>query len=232
MIKLSTFQQILLKLSHKKRLLVIGDSHTAVFSDPALHKLLSKDYRSFVQTVGGATISGLTNPNSKTNAKASFEGAFEQIKPHVVISQIGEVDTGFVIWYRAQKHQASVDSMLKQCIDNYRALLLDCAGLDKTIVISAPLPTIKDDQDWGEVANLRKEVKATMLERTALTIEFNNKIKKVTEELGIDFIDLDPESLGVNGVVVDYLLNDDSNDHHYCRKAYLSLLSKHLKAII
>jgi hypothetical protein len=210
----------------------MGDSHTAVFNEEGMKKFLRKNYDSFVETVGGATISGLTNPNSKTNANAIFNSTHNLIKPDVLITQIGEVDTGFVIWYRAQKYRASVSEMLNQCIDNYRALLTQYQGKEKTIVISAPLPTIQDNQDWGEVANARKEIKATIAERTALTIEFNTSIEKMTKELGLNFINLDIESAGNDGLVAKFLLNTNMSDHHYCRKAYARLIKKHLETIL
>lgn len=229
--KLSTFDRLLLKTSRKKRLLVMGDSHTAVFKEPLFRDHFSSQYRCYVETVGGATISGLTNPNSKTNAQALFAEAFRQIQPDVLITQIGEVDTGFVIWYRAQKYSTPVAKMLDACIQNYQTFLSKCYGKDKTIIISAPLPTIKDNQEWGEIANLRKEVTASQAQRTELTIEFNSRVQAMAEDLGFHHVNLDDESSGDDGLVAESLLNDDPNDHHYSRQIYLSMILKNLQEI-
>jgi hypothetical protein len=230
--KLSVLQQVSLSLSRKKRLLVMGDSHAAIFNAPEFRQAFKRSYRCFVETVGGATISGLKNPNSKTNAQVIFKNTFSQIQPNVLITQLGEVDTGFVIWYRAQKYQASVTTMMQSCIENYKSFLTDYQGIDKTIVISAPLPTIKDNQEWGEIANLRKEVTASQSERTELTVEFNARVETMTRELGLHHVNLDPESIGKNGLVAEFLLNQNRNDHHYSRQAYLTILMKHIKRII
>ncbi|MFC4700145.1 SGNH/GDSL hydrolase family protein [Glaciecola siphonariae] len=230
--KLSFVQKAQIALSKKKRLLVLGDSHASIFSEKGFQRLCDSQYRCYVESVGGATISGLTNPNSKTNALASFKQSYEQIKPDVVITQIGEVDTGFVIWYRAQKYNAPVTEMLNKALNNYRELLSTFRGKDKTIAISAPLPTIRDKQDWGEIANARKEVSATQAQRTELTLQFNQAVNKICGDVGVEFINLDDDSLGPNGVVADYLINSDKNDHHYDKASYLPLLIKHLNGVL
>lgn len=210
----------------------MGDSHTAIFSDPEFRSFVSKNYICCLETVGGATISGLTNPNSKTNAQALFENAFQQIQPDVLVTQLGEVDTGFVIWYRAEKYRTSVTKMLETCIKNYKEFLTRYKAKEKTVVISAPLPTIRDDQDWGEIANLRREITATQKERTALTIEFNTRMSLLAKEIDVIHINLDNESMGADGLVAEFLLNDDVNDHHYSRQTYLQMLMKHLKVVL
>ncbi|MDP5130363.1 MAG: SGNH/GDSL hydrolase family protein [Paraglaciecola sp.] len=230
--KLNFLTKIKLKFSPKKKLLVIGDSHTAVFNSPQFTKFFRSKYHIFVETVGGATVSGLENPNSKTEALAKFRAAHQLIKPDTLLIQLGEVDTGFVIWYRAQKYQAAVCEMLAKSLSNYRALLTELQGLEQTLVLSAPLPTIKDDQDWGEIANLRKEITASQFERTALTLKFNTEMQKITEDLGLEYINLDAQSLANNGVVSTFLLSKDVNDHHYDTNNYLSLLLPHLEKLI
>ncbi|GAC29767.1 SGNH/GDSL hydrolase family protein [Brumicola pallidula] len=230
--KLSVFDKIKLKFSKKSRVLVLGDSHTAVFQCPEFNLFFKQHYTTYVENVGGATISGLTNPNSKTNAKDLFERAFKEIKPHTLITQLGEVDTGFVIWYRADKYDTTVEEMLETCVLNYQEFLRNHKGSDNTIVVSAPIPTIKDDQSWGEIANLRKEIKATLRERTELTLRFNCRMKKVSEAQGCHFLDLDNDSIGKDGLISEQLLNDNPNDHHYNQSIYLNLLIKHLSKIL
>lgn len=218
-------------LLSKKKVLVLGDSHTEVFSKPELQRFFSPKHLLLVETVGGATISGLTNPNSQTQALPIFERSYKKVHPEATIIQLGEVDTGFVLWYRAEKYQISVDEMLSTCIENYRTFIQKHEGKEKTVVVSAPLPTITDDQDWGDVASARKDVTTSQVERTLLTIKFNSAIKRYCFENNYHFIDLDPESLGSDGVVNKVLLNSDPNDHHYDEKQYVSLLVPHLAEI-
>ena len=143
-----------------------------------------------------------------------------------------EVDTGFVIWYRAEKYKTSVELMLDRAVDNYQHLLRVLSKQSHVICISAPLPTIQDGQNWGEIADARKCVKATQLQRTKLTIRFNKRMQKFCEMNGYSYLSLDDESLGQNGIVSKYLLNSKSSDHHYDRDKYADMIIKKLKARI
>lgn len=46
------------------------------------------------------------------------------------------------------------------------------------------------------------------------------------------YVSLDSDSLGENGLVDPYLLNEDRNDHHYDREKYTNLLIDRLKPIL
>lgn len=55
--------------------------------------------------VPGATISGIDNPSSKTQSHNIFKSAIDKYKGKIrkCIVLLGEVDTGFVLWYK-QEH--------------------------------------------------------------------------------------------------------------------------------
>lgn len=211
----------------KKKILVLGDSHAEIFDNPLISKKFCK-YKLRNCSVPGATVSGLSNPNSKTQALPLFEAAYKETRPDYTIFLLGEVDVGFVLWYRAEKYNISVRKLLYNTIENYQALVLSTLGVEGTIIISAPLPTIKDNQSWGEVANARKEIKKSQKERTALTLEFNRIMSEWAFSQNIDFINLDTESLGTNGLVSEYLLNANQFDHHYDPDAYAQMLREYL----
>ena len=229
--KFGLIEKFKAKVLKKKKVLVLGDSHTAIFSHNSLKQFFEPKYLLLVQTVGGATISDLSNPNSQTQALPIFTKSFETVDPDVTIIQLGEVDTGFLLWYQADKYEISINDMLQRCIENYKSFIRNCSGKLGAVVVSAPLPTIKDNQDWGDVATARKDVKSSQHERTELTLRFNQAVKKFCIEHSIHFIDLDPESVGENGLVSDKLLNADPNDHHYNTCYYSSLLKPHLAQI-
>jgi hypothetical protein len=211
----------------REQILVLGDSHANVFRNWRFR--LAMPRTSFnLCIVGGATVSGLENPNSKTQAGAQFDAALQQHNPSRIITLLGEVDTGFVIWYRAKKHQQSVDSMLELALTNYARLLESCEARAHTIVVSAPLPTIQDGQDWGEIANLRSEIDASLRERTDLTTEFNRRLGKIAATLNCDFLDLDTDCLGSDGLVSQAMLNRNPLDHHYSMSAYTRVLTKRI----
>lgn len=212
-----------------RHVLVLGDSHAQIFG----HDLL-RIYFPFVRfdvcSVGGATVSGLDNPNSKTAAYETFRTRLRgthQGKP--VIVMLGEVDTGFVIWYRAEKHGEMLETMLEKAVSNYCVLIREIANNYTPIVISTPLPTITDDNDWGEVANLRSEVSVSQQKRTQLTLKFNATIKAWCSKQGIAYLALDDESIGENGLVSENLLNNNPQNHHYDPKQHIRLIVPKLR---
>ena len=215
-----------------KVILLLGASHAEVFKNWRFDWNFPK--RVF-QTciVDGATVSGLENPNSKTQAYDRFGKALATSRHSRVIVLLGEVDTGFVIWYRARKYHSDVSKMLDQAIENYTKFLSETSEkAERVIVISTPLPTIKDGNTWGLVANLRKEVKATQEERTQLTLEFNRRVQAHCKARNLVFIDLDSLSLNENGFVRDELTNRNPLDHHYNQSRYAKILCTTLRGVI
>ena len=215
----------------RRRVLVIGDSHAKIFYHylfliglPRIHF--------HVTAKGGATASGLATPTSKTQASQKFRQALDEIPRDLVIVQLGEVDTGYVIWYRARKHQASVEEMFGLAIQTYSNFLLEAAATDRVLVVSAPLPTITDDNDWGEVADLRKEVTTSQKQRTDLTLLFNRRMEEFCGDHGIGYLNLDGDCLGGDGIVHPYYMHANPKDHHYHAGRYVRLLCKRLDSYL
>ncbi len=207
----------------RRDVLVLGDSHAGVFN----HALFDTRYGDIffdVAAISAATVSGLRNPNSKTQALPLFRKAARKSRAKTVITLMGEVDVGFVIWYRAEKYGVPVAEMERQALDSYQKLLLEIAATRKVICVSTPYPTIGDGQDWGEVANARKEVKASRAERTVLTRHFNAEMEAFCAAHGIAYISLDAASLDGQGLVRGELINSDPLDHHYDAPAYAQMI--------
>ncbi|MCK9398207.1 MAG: SGNH/GDSL hydrolase family protein, partial [Methylobacter sp.] len=206
-----------------QEILVLGDSHTPIFNHPLFKEKFPHLFFN-VLTVIGATASGLENPNSTTKAYPIFRKAARNSTAKHVIIMLGEVDTGFVIWYRAQKYREPVAAMLDKAIASYSGFLAELKTRFEVVCISTPLPTIQDNNDWGDVANARREVTASQLERTALTLEFNGIMRGFCTQNGIRYVMLDDLSLGEHGIVKNGLRNSDCNDHHYDSEQYSRLL--------
>lgn len=208
--------------------LVLGDSHVNVFHSNHFKVEFPHLFFNIVR-VGGATVSGLQNPNSKSQSLKIFQKAVKRLKGPMAITLLGEVDTGFVIWYRAQKYNQPVSGFLQQALTNYKNLLIDISAKSEVICVSTPLPTITDDNHWGDVANLRQEVSASQKERTDLSIKFNTSMQKFCERNQISFLALDEDSIGEDGVVKESLLNSNPINHHYDMDKYSQLIITHLK---
>lgn len=125
-----------------KKVLVLGDSHVEVFLSEHMKSALPEvDFE--VLAVGGATVSGLENPNSATKAMPQYIEALNNTSAKTVVVMLGEVDTGFVIWYRAQKYDTPVDEMLNLAIANYQSFLSTISKNFNTICISTPYPPFR-----------------------------------------------------------------------------------------
>jgi hypothetical protein len=211
-----------------KEVLVIGDSHALVFTHRTFKSYFPQLFFNVIN-VPGATVSGMKNPNPNTQALSTFMITYKKSHASTVIVLLGEVDTGFVIWYRAEKYKMPVDDMLYIAIDNYKNLLIDLSKKYRVICISTPLPTIQDGQDCGAIANERKSVKATQLQRTKLTIQFNIQMREFCDINWFLYLSFDDESLDKNGLVSKSLLSSNPNDHHYDREKYACMIVDQLK---
>lgn len=221
-----------------RRVHCIGDSHVGVFeyiaSNPVKYKF-NKIRFSFCK-VYGATNMGLANPNSKTEAMPIFKSYIKTVKKKdIAILLMGEVDCGFVIWYRAEKHGLSIDTQLETSLSNYKKFILDiCNILNKNVIIcSVPLPTIKDGQTIGDIANKRSSVKASQRDRTNLTLKYNAYLQKFCENINLHYLDFEHETLDpVTGMVSDVFLNETGTDHHLSNEKLAGVIYPKLKLLI
>lgn len=195
-----------------------GDSHLRPIRHAAHTGMLDPLTCIFTE-VGGATAVGLRHPTSKTNALQTYRDALRtRVEGVIPVFQLGEVDCGFVIWYRAKKYKEPVHFQLAHSIHAYTDFLMrvrDDMQYPHLLVSSATLPTIKDGQLDGEVAHLRSEVRATLKERTALTQEYNAELKALCLKEELSFVDVAASLLDEQtGVIQDRFRHPDPADHH------------------
>ena len=185
--------------------------------------------------IGGATALGLANPNSRTRALPRFEHAIRSIPTgRPLLFMLGEVDCGFVIWHRAETRGIPVQRELDRSIRNYTRFLqrLQEDGRGRIVVAATPPPTIREGQDWGDVANLRREVKASLCDRTQLTLEYNARLRTWAAARGVAFLDYEREVLDAGtGVVAETFRNPNPRDHHLAPAPFGSVLAGHLRGL-
>lgn len=188
-----------------------------------------------VKTIHGATATGLQNPNSKTNSKEIITKYKSNVKNNDwVLFQLGEVDCGFAIWYRASKHEISIDDQLKLALTNYCDIIDEYAEIceSKIIIQSTMLPTIFDGEDFGEVANKRSEVDVSIVDRTKLTDQFNILLEKHCSLKGYYFMDLSVAFKNKSTGLIDRkYLNENPLDHHLSSRKIAPVIYLKLKAI-
>ena len=205
------------------KIYAVGDSHSRVFKK-------IKNVINF--PVDGGTNMGLKNPHSKTNAKEKIDNFLSKKlkKEDTLIFLMGEVDCGFVIWYRKEKYNDTIESQFNESINNYFDFILSYKDKCNTIcVCDVPPPTIGDnDKVRGDVANKRLGIKATLKERTILTKNYNDKISDFCQENNFINIKYMEDILNEEGTVNKIYKNSNPKDHHLEPTKYSKLLRKKL----
>ena len=195
---------------------IVGDSHTRSMQKASDQGLIHRPCT--VTEVAGATAVGLRNPNARTDALNIFRQSL--LPPdidHVPVIHLGEVDCGFVIWYRAAKYAEPVDRQFNESLAAYFDFVdeLLTGGYREVVVSGCTLPTIRDGQDWGEIANARREIRQSLVERTNLTLAYNQSLADGAARRGLPYIEITGGILNpVTCLVREDVRHPDPADHH------------------
>lgn len=227
------FRQFL-ALTGAKRIHCIGDSHVKMFQYVADHHLWLRTQFHFCMVQGG-TAMGMVNPNSKTQALNKFKDYLQIVSNNdKLLFCLGEVDCGFVIWYRSKKYGLSVDDQFNHSIQSYCQFLnwVEDEGFKDIIVASVPLPTILHGQEWGEVAKARREVQSTLQQRTDLTIRYNEYLRNYCLKRRWSFLDYEQDILDPKKrTVLPYFRHPNPLDHHLNEIRISPILNQKLREI-
>jgi hypothetical protein len=211
--------------------LCIGDSHVAVFADVEIPGVWFRPY-----VIGGATASGILNPNSQTESFKLITARLERARHYQqILLLLGEVDCNYLIWHRAQRIGLSVEEQLNLTLSSYTGMIdrIVRQGFSRVLVLSAPLPAIRDSTiAEGRIARLRSQVKVSRLERTELTQRFNRELERRCHEIGAVFVDvtsaqLDPRT----GVIDPRFVRENPGNIHLARGPYSKLISDQLQRL-
>ena len=136
--------------SNSKKILLLGDSHAHVFK---LVENATTDFSISHCIVTGSSAQGAVNPHSKTNALPIFRDVLaKNAKTHThCMTMLGEVDCGFVIWYRKKKYNDSIKGQLERSLSNYFQFLKQEVekyfSSDNILICCVIPPTIQDNTD-------------------------------------------------------------------------------------
>lgn len=219
------------------KILVLGDSHCDVFN---YCNTKQQKINFEVTIVGGATAQGSVNPNSNTNALNLFKEKLNNINYkdyRYIIINLGEVDCGYLIWYRKNKYDISIEEQIKITTDNLfnfiYSEILPYFESSKIIINGSILPTIKDNTDKKYMSGARSEVNESQINRTLLTLQYNDILKKRSSENGYNYIDITQYILNSETKIVNTkFLNKDIYDHHLDNETTYNLWMDELSKII
>lgn len=216
-------------------LLALGDSHLEALQFAADLGILDVGSSQF-SIVPGATAVGLRNPNSLTDALNIFRSFLsgQPLDSHVLI-HLGEVDCGFVIWWRAKKYGESIEKQFQESIDAYRQFLVEVVeqGFVSLCVTGASLPTIRDGEDMGDVANKRAEINVGIRQRTELTLRYNDALSELAKGLGISYFDITSAVMDrSSNLIHDFFRNQDARDHHLDKQKIVGIWAEKCNAFV
>lgn len=224
----------LARLFDRRTVLVFcGDSHILLAKRAYKAGLFGGRRMLFVK-VGGATAAGLRYPNTRKRALAKFREALLPFNPkYQPVFQIGAMDCEYFILQRAQRLGLTVSSQVDRSLASYEVFLREVvtAGYRNAIVTSALLPAIADRQE-GPVPALRRNVTASLRERTETFLQFNGRLQALAARLGLNFIDLNQDLLNPDTQTIrDEYRHDDPNDHHLHPDRGASVWAAQLRAV-
>ena len=218
-------------------ILVLGDSHSKVFE---YCNGKQDRFRFDVFVVDGATAQGAVNPNSQTNALRIFRQKLKSTncaQYKYVIVNLGEVDCGFVIWYRKDKYNISIEEQLEISAGNLMRFVLSDISLyfsaGNIILNGSVLPTIRDNTDKKYLCGARSKVTASQKERTSLTLRYNDVLKEKSSALGFHYMDITQYIIDKQTQQIqDKYANKDEHDHHLDNEQTYGLWLRELRNIV
>ena len=218
----------------RRVLYCLGDSHARVFDRVAESRLLDRTSLD-VTWVLGATALGLANPNSTSNALKDFREVLDHVpvdEPLVIL--LGEIDAGYLIWYRSEVKGHDLDEEFERSVGNYTEFLesLVREGRRQLIVATLPPPTIEDYATWKGLGNARELVTASIEDRTAMTLAYNQRLRAWAATHDVRLLDIESDVMDdETGRVRADLVNPDPLNHHLHPERFAEIVAGRLRAL-
>lgn len=217
-----------------KKILVLCDSHGGVLEYIHDHGLLAPHYIN-CEVVGGATAYGLNNDKSKTQAFLKFSHALKRFPAFDVVGiMLGEVDCSVALWAVAEKRGVAADELIPHVMQGYQRLIDFLRASDKSqiILFGSILPTVSDAQKASQADSMRRNVRASQQQTTALVLAVNEQLKKLALANGVAYIDITEETLDKKtGLVNGDFLISERVDHHQSQSMTAPLWCRELRKL-
>jgi hypothetical protein len=220
--------------THRTHVVCLGDSHLFVFRDDLPQRNVAKLLPHWFDPciVVGATARGLRNPFSRTNALNIFRRRIELAASwQPLVFQLGEVDCGFLIWFRSEQEGDSIDAELERSVEGYLAFLtaVRASGFEQLFVLSAPLPTVEHDHEWVGPTHARRSIAVPQRDRTELTVRFNEEMAHHAGDY--EFLDVSSATRDdATGLIKAEFVSEDATDHHLAAEPYSRVIAERLGA--
>lgn len=212
------------------KITVLGDSHSLVFKHYHEDKYLFN-----VGVVHGATARGAINPNTKTNSLAIYKEMLEKEKSDKIAIMLGEVDCGYLIWYKNKFDGLSVESQLEESLfklsEFIKLHVKKYYQSEDIILIASPPPTIEDNTDKKFLAGARSSVDTPLEKRMKLTLEYNKRLKAIATREGYKYIDI-MDKVTENFKVKPIYRSNNPHDHHLNSENTIDLWIEQLDDVV
>lgn len=204
---------------------IFGDSHSRVFK-----KIKLENYNIDVDSISGASLSGLFNKNSKLQVKSKILNYLQHNKPSFLILKFGQVDIDLQYYFRLviKNEKIKKHEYINKLITNYIDFILEISKLypkQQIIIYGINPPTLIDKQKCFKYTlriiaekNINDKIKNKLLNvidnieiRTQLSKLFNETCKKSCIKHNIKYTEVFDEILE-NNIVMKKFTNN--NDHH------------------
>lgn len=214
-----------------KLIKVIGDSHTSIFDG-----YVGDDYIFDQTRCHGSTARGSINPNTKTNSLAIFKKGLKGKKGEKIIVQLGEVDCGYLIWYKNKHTGESIELATKKSIDNlFNFIKTEIRPIyepNEIIVMGVIPPIIEDNTSPNFLKGKRADADVTLNQRLNLTNTWNKEVLKRCSDLGYLYLDINSEISNKHGKVLEQYKNPDIWNHHLWEYSTIQVVLQKLKKLI
>lgn len=230
-------QRLQNRLRGGRRILVLGDSHCAVFEYCFDHGLLAPHWLN-AEIVGGATAGGLNNDHSTSGAWQKFGHSLRRYADYdVIVLMLGECDCSYALWKKGERDGVPPAALLDHSLAGVARLINHIraarpSGIHRIILVGAILPTVDDAHAAAQENLLRREIAASQAVRTGLVMAYNLALKQLADASDLAYFDVTAPTLDGETGLIHQRFIDRPDDHHVSAAATAPFWSSSLMKLL